>query len=217
MHQKDQKDTVCVAHINIFVTFFPILCCPISVVCCLCCLWLYKYPQSPIIPHLPGSISLCSPPLSPFFNLILSFNKCPFCPQWKHSMCLKLLCTPQSWPLCFHTANFISLELCLACRKPCSFRLHRWRNKLWWSTKFSRWAVWVLLQTGCPSQSPQELCQVCVFLKKNTLSVIEAPFLFPETTWIEICPLQSSKSQMCAHRYTPVQLLVWGHKSGILI
>lgn len=102
---------------------------------------------------------LSSPLLSPFFNLILSFNKSPLCPQWKHSMCLKLLCTPQSWPLYHHAASFISLELCLACRKPCSFRLHRWRNKLWWSPKFSRWAVRVLLHTACLSQSPWAVCQ----------------------------------------------------------
>lgn len=97
----DQKYTVCLAHINIFVTFPSSFCCSVSLVCCLCCLWLCKYPQSPIILHLQGSSSplLSSTLLSPFSNLILSFNKSPFCPQWKCSMCLKLLCTPQSWPL----------------------------------------------------------------------------------------------------------------------
>lgn len=141
MHQKYQKCTVCGAHINISITFFHLL----FNFGCLSCLWLCKFPQSLLIRHSIGGVF---PVLSPFFNLILSFNKSPLCPQWEHSMCLKLLCTTQSWPLCCHTAFFIPAELCVACRKPCSFWLHGWGKNLGRSTKFSRWAMSGLLHSG---------------------------------------------------------------------
>lgn len=119
-----------------FFTFSSFLSCSNSLVCHLCCVWLYKYP--PVSNNPPFTRKHPSSPfLSPFFNLILSLSKSPLCPQWKHPMCLQLLCTPQSWPLHVHTAFFISLELCLSCRRPLAlFRLRRWRNKLRWSTKF---------------------------------------------------------------------------------
>lgn len=70
--------------------------------------------QTPSVSNNPPFTKQHPSPPHTFFQFNLVFHESPFCPQWKCSMCLKLLCTSLWWPLYPCTHTFSPQELCFS-------------------------------------------------------------------------------------------------------